>query len=172
MQISSELKKAKKHFKPWIKSQQGWTWTIMIVWMVIANFWPPFGLYGFVCMFTPIIIALSGREKMYCARICPRGSFIGKFTKHISLRINMPNWMHTKTFRFALWAIMMGSFIGLMIWAVPKGVYTLGKTILYFMELVTILALITGIVFKPRSWCTICPMGFTSGNIRNIMNKK
>lgn len=171
MQLSSELGKNKKHRKPWIKSQQGWTWIITILWMLIANLWPPFGLYGFVCMLTPIIIALSGRGKMSCARICPRGSFIGKFTARISRQHSMPVWMHKKTFRFALWGIMMGSFILLMIWAVPKGINTLGKTILYFMEAATFIAFLTGIIFKPRSWCTICPMGFTSGNIRELLNK-
>ncbi|GFZ32412.1 hypothetical protein CSC2_29380 [Clostridium zeae] len=158
--------------KKWIKSQQNWTWIITISWMLIANLWPPFGLYGFVCMLTPIIIALSGRGKMSCARICPRGSFIGKFTKAFSGNRVMPSWMHSKRFKFILWAIMMGTFIGLMFWAVPKGVYTLGKTILYFMEAATLIAFITGIIFKPRSWCIICPMGFSAGNIRDIIIKK
>jgi hypothetical protein len=30
---------------------------------------------------------------------------------------------------------------------------------------------IGGIIFHPRSWCTICPMGYTSGNIRNGLKK-
>lgn len=166
------LKKGKTASKHWIKSQQGWTWIITILWMLIANFWPPFGLYGFVCMFTPIIIALSGRGKMSCARICPRGSFIGKFTRPISLGLGLPVWMHGKHFKFVLWTVMMGSFIVLMFWAVPKGVYMLGKTVLYFMEAATLLAFLTGIIFKPRSWCTVCPMGFTSGNIRDLLQRK
>jgi len=163
------LKQGNVSTKKWIKSQQNWTWIITISWMVIANIWAPFGLYGFVCMFTPIVIALSGRGKMSCARICPRGSFLGKFTARFSRQISMPSWTRTKGFKFALWAIMMGSFIGLMIWAVPKGVYTLGRTVLYFMEAVTLIAFFTGIIFKPRSWCTICPMGVTSGKIRDSL---
>ena len=84
--------------KTWIGSIQGWSWIITILWMTIANirrgtsacglgggFWKPFGLYGLVCMFTPIVIALCGRGKMHCARVCPRGSFIGLFTKKISI---------------------------------------------------------------------------------------
>ncbi|MDT8718044.1 4Fe-4S binding protein [Clostridium sp. 19966] len=140
--------------------------------MLIANLWLPFGLYGLVCMFTPIIIALSGRGKMSCARICPRGSFIGKFTKPFSRNVPMPSWTRTKGFKFILWSIMMGTFIILMIWAVPKGIYTLGKTILYFMEAATLIAFLTGLIFRPRSWCTVCPMGFTSGNIRDLVSKK
>lgn len=157
------------HRKPWIKSLQGWSWIITISWMTIANFWKPFGLFGLVCMFTPITIALCGRGKMHCARICPRGSFIGLVTKMISLGLNKPAFMQTRTFRWILWGTMMGTFICFMIYAIPKGVYILGNTILVFMEAATVLGLLFGIIFKPRMWCTVCPMGFTSGNLRNLM---
>lgn len=165
--ISAPAKKRKnpKSPKSWVKSQQSWTWVVTVVWMAIANLWAPFGLYGFVCMFVPILLAASGWGKMSCARLCPRGSFIGKFTRHISIGLPMPVWMHTKAFRFALWAVMMGSFAGLMTWAIPRGVDTTGRTVLYFMETATALAFLTGVAFHPRSWCTICPMGTTSGNV-------
>jgi hypothetical protein len=158
--------------KPWIKSIQGWSWIITVLWMVIANLWHPFGLYGFVCMFTPIIIALSGRGKMSCARICPRGSFIGTFTKHLSLKLKKPKIMISRAFKFTLWAIMMGSFAVMLVWAIPKGIDTLGFSVLVFMEIATALAFLSGVLFKPRTWCTYCPMGFTTGNIRDILNHK
>ncbi len=172
IQTGSVKKTEKTGSGPWLKSQQGWTWRITISWMLIANLWPPFGLYGFVCMFTPIVIALSGKGKMSCARICPRGSFIGTFTRPVTRGGNMPQKMHSKAFRLILWAVMMGSFIVLMIWAVPKGVYILGKSVLIFMEAATLLAFLAGVFFKPRSWCTICPMGYTSGNIRDFKAKR
>jgi len=155
----------------WIKSIQGWSWIITIVWIVIANIWKPFGLYGFVCMFTPIIIALSGRGKMHCARICPRGSFIKTFTKKISLGLPKPAFLTTSTFRWILWALMMGTFISLIIYSIPRGVYFLGNTVLVFMEVATALAFISGILFTPRAWCTYCPMGFTTGNLRSLLER-
>jgi hypothetical protein len=158
--------------KKWIRTQQRWTWVITIAWMTVANFWHPFGLYGFVCMFTPILLALLGWGKMSCARICPRGSFLGTFCRSISVGLTMPAWMHGKYFRFTLWAVMMGTFAALMVWAIPKGIDTLGFTVLIFMESATALALIAGVLFKPRSWCTVCPMGYTSGKIRNWRQRK
>jgi hypothetical protein len=160
--------------KVWPASWQGWSWIITIVWMTIANLWHPFGLYGLVCMFTPIIIALSGRGKMSCARICPRGSFIGLFTwpfKFFSLK--RPTLFGKKGFKFFLWALMMGSFAGLMIWVIPKGdIYQIGFTILVFMEVATALAVLFGILFTPRAWCTVCPMGTTTGKIRDLQYKR
>jgi hypothetical protein len=159
--------------KLWPASWQGWSWIITIAWMTIANFWHPFGLYGLVCMFTPIIIALAGYGKMSCARICPRGSFLGLVTRPFAFfSLKRPSITYKESFKFFLWALMMGSFTGLMIWTIPKkDIDRLGFTILVFMETATALGLICGILFTPRMWCTICPMGTTTGRIRDFQYK-
>jgi hypothetical protein len=160
--------------KRWPASWQGWSWIITIAWMTIANFWHPFGLYGLVCMFTPIIIALSGRGKMSCARICPRGSFIALVTRPFAFfSLKHPALFRKKVFRFFLWSLMMGSFFSLMIWVIPQGsIDQIGFTILVFMEISTALAILTGILFTPRSWCIFCPMGTTTENIRGMLHKQ
>ena len=66
---------------------------------------------------------------------------------------------------------MMGSFAVMLIFVIPQGVDTLGFAVLIFMETATVLAIINGILFTPRQWCTICPMGYTSGNIRSLRKK-
>ena len=158
--------------KRWIPSIQEWSWIITVIWMTVANIWKPFGLYGFVCMFTPIIIALSGRGKMHCARICPRGSLLAKVGKHLSIGLPRPKVFGKKWFRLTVWGTMMGSFVVMLIFTVPKGVYALGNAILIFMEIATGIALVIGILFQPRTWCTICPMGFSTGNIRKLTKMK
>jgi hypothetical protein len=159
--------------KRWPVSWQGWSWIITITWMIIANFWHPFGLYGLVCMFTPVIIALAGYGKMSCARICPRGSFLGLAARPFAFfSLKRPAFTNTKEFKFFLWALMMGSFFGLMIWAIPKrDIDLLGFTILVFMETATAIGLIFGILFAPRTWCSFCPMGYTTGKIRDFQYK-
>jgi polyferredoxin len=67
---------------------------------------------------------------------------------------------------------MMGTFAVLVVWSIPQGVAVLGGTILIFMEVATGLAFLFGILFTPRAWCTVCPMGFTTGNIRGLLNKQ
>ena len=154
--------------KKWIKSQQNWSWVFTISWMVAAQFWPVFGLFGFVCMFTPVVLSATGWGKMCCARICPRGSFLGIFTKHISLGLNMPKWMQTKLTRLILFSIMMGTFFGHLAWTIPQGFAVTGEHVLYFMETATLIAVLFGILFHPRSWCIVCPMGFAAGLIRDM----
>ena len=157
--------------KKWINSIQGWSWTISVAYFVIANIYKPFGLYGFVCMFTPIIIALSGRGKMHCARVCPRGSLLGLVNKKLSRRLPRPAFFGERWFKTAVWAVMMGSFAVVLVIFIPRGVYSLGNAVLIFMETATVIGIIIGIIFSPRMWCTICPMGFTTGNIRGLLEK-
>jgi hypothetical protein len=161
--------------KPWIKSFQGWSWVVTIAWMVIANRWRPFGLFGLACMLTPVMIALCGRGKMHCARVCPRGSFIGLVTRRVSLGLRKPAFMRTKAFRWTLWGAMMGGFFAMVVVTVitvrQDFVAVLGWRILVFMESATALALLFGVLFTPRAWCTVCPMGFTTGSIRDLMEK-
>jgi len=171
--LTRKIKSSVVNGKRWSASWQGWSWIITITWMTIANFWHPFGLYGLVCMFTPIIIALLGYGKMSCARICPRGSFLGLAARPFAFfSLKRPAITYKKGFKFFLWALMMGSFIGLMIWIIPKGdINRIGFTILVFMETATAIGLICGILFTPRMWCTICPMGFTTERIRGFQYK-
>jgi polyferredoxin len=124
-------------------------------------------------MFTPIIIALAGYGNMSCARICPRGSFLALAARPFAFfSLKRPSIMNKKGVKFSLWALMMGSFIGLMIWVVPKGdIDQIGFTILVFMETATTIGLIFGILFTPRAWCTICPMGTTTEKIRDFQYK-
>jgi hypothetical protein len=140
--------------------------------MSIANIWHPFGLYGLLCMFTPIVIALTGRGKMHCARVCPRGSLLGLIPRKWCLGLKIPAFMHTRAFRWCLWGAMMGTFAVLMVLTIPKGVERLGWVILVFMEAATGLAILFGFLFAPRAWCTVCPMGFTTGNLRRLLNKQ
>lgn len=157
--------------KKWIPTLQDRSWIVTIVWMTAANFYHPIGLFGFICMFTPIIIAISGRGKMHCARICPRGSLIGKIGNIVNLGLKRPKLYSEKWFRPMLWAIMMGSFAVMLVFVIPQGIDTLGFSVLIFMEIATVLAILNSILFTPRQWCTICPMGYTSGNIRKLRNK-
>ena len=157
--------------KRWAPNLQGWSFIITILWMTVANFWKPFGLFGFVCMFTPIFIALSGRGKMHCAHICPRGSLIGKIGSVINIGLKKPRFMSTDAFRTVILALMMGSFAVMLARVIPKGIRATGNAVLIFMEIATGLAILSGILFSPRTWCTYCPMGTTTGKIRDLKNR-
>ena len=95
----------------------------------------------------------------------------GKIGKYVNLGLKRPKLYSEKWFRPLVWAVMMGSFVVMLILVIPQGIFALGNAILIFMEIATALAIFNGILFTPRQWCTICPMGYTSGNLRNLRRK-
>lgn len=105
----------------------------------------------------------------HCIR--PRGSLIGKIGSIVNLGLKRPKLYGKKWFRPALWAVMMGSFVVLLVLVIPHGISALGNAVLIFMESATLLAITNGILFTPRQWCTICPMGYTSSNLRGLRKK-
>lgn len=155
--------------KRWVPSLFDWSWIVTVAWMAVANVWKPFGLFGFVCFLTPIAIALSGRGKMHCARVCPRGSLIQHIGQAVNLGLPRPKLYAKRGFRVAVWAVVMGAFITVLAVFAPQGVDALGNGILVFMEVMTVVAIANGVLFKPRTWCTICPMGFTTFNLKNAL---
>ena len=34
------------------------------------------------------------------------------------------------------------------------------------------LGIIMGMIFRPRSWCQVCPMGYATGLIKKVQDKK
>ena len=48
----------------------------------------------------------------------------------------------------------------------------IGSMFFRLVMITTILGVIMGVVFTPRSWCQICPMGYASGEIANKKKKR
>lgn len=57
----------------------------------------------------------------------------------------------------------------MIVYSVPRGLLHFSYRIYSIMFTSTILGLITGLIFKPRTWCTICPMNQL---LRAVQTKK
>lgn len=141
-----------------------WSWIIILLFFILSFVNPYFAIIGFACMFTPIIIALSGRGKMHCSHICPRGSFLGKFMPHMSFKKPLFKWMKTNVFKNIVMILMFSRFTWSIIttWG---DLDSLLRAVVTFMFASFMVGIIMGIIFLPRSWCQICPMGQMSGLI-------
>lgn len=47
----------------------------------------------------------------------------------------------------------------------------IGFAVFRLMTASLALGIIMGIVFRPRSWCQVCPMGYGTGLIKNIKDR-
>lgn len=145
-----------------------WVLIVMFFALSIVNTW--FGLLGIICMGSPIAHAVKGNGRKHCTKYCPRGSFLATFMKRISFDNSLPAFMKKKSFRHIL--------LGLMVVMLTLGIshawgdaYRIAFTLFRFMGVSFLFGIFLGIVFKPKSWCTICPMGHASTLITEVRRK-
>lgn len=149
-----------------VKSHQGWSWIFLIGFLLLSVADFRFGILGLICMTMPMYHALKGRGKVHCSHYCPRGSLLGKFLKNISFNQTMPKWMNTKYFKNSLLFLMIAMFTISLIHS--GGDFTkISFAIFRLMSASLALGIAMGVIFKPRSWCQVCPMGHATGIIKN-----
>lgn len=153
------------------KSYMSWSWIFMVGFLVLSILDARFGILGIICMTTPMYHALKGKGKIHCSHYCPRGSLLGKFLKNLSLNNTSPKWMRNKIFKNILLGLMVTMLSISLIHAGGNFIKS-AFSIFRFMTASLIVGIILGIVYKPRSWCQVCPMGYATGLIRDAKNNK
>lgn len=152
-------------------SHMEWSWIIIVSFFILSILDIRFGILGFVCMITPMALAASGQGKIHCSHYCPRGSFLGKVIKAISFNNNMPKFMDTKLFKNILLALMISMF-SFALYHAGLNFNKIAFSVFRFMGASFMVGILMGIIFKPRSWCKVCPMGYASGLIGRKTSKK
>jgi hypothetical protein len=155
------------------KSHQSWSWIIMLSFILLSILDIRFGLLGVICMTMPMYHAIRGRGKIHCSHYCPRGSILQKFLNQISFK-NAPHLTIRKHGKKVLLTIMISLFSFSMYHAGPN-IYRIGFALFRFMTASLALGVIMGIIFKPRSWCQVCPMGYATELLvksKSILNSK
>ncbi|MBD8046190.1 4Fe-4S binding protein [Clostridium faecium] len=152
------------------KSYQKWSWIFMVLFIALSIYNVKFGLLGFICIGAPLFFVLKKQGKVHCSHYCPRGSLLQNFLRHISLQNNLPNKFKTKIVKNIILIFMLIMFITTII-SSGSNIKLLGFGLFRMMTSSLILGIILGIIYKPRSWCQICPMGYGSGLIDKAIRK-
>ncbi len=153
-----------------IKSHQGWSWILLITFLLLSILDIRFGLLGFICMSAPIYHALRGKGKIHCSKYCPRGSLLGKFLQRLSFENELPLFMKGKKAKNTLLGLMLFMF-SLSLYHAGFDSRAIGFAVFRLMTVSLIFGMIMGIIYKPRSWCIVCPMGHATGLIRDFQNQ-
>ena len=152
-------------------SHMKWAWVIMIGFLTLGILDFRFGILGFLCMGAPMYHALRGRGKIHCQKYCPRGSLLGRMLESLSLQNKMPKFMMKKSFKYGLLSLMLMVF-SLSMYHAGWNFNKIAFSMFRFMTMSLVIGILMGIVFKPRSWCTVCPMGTGTGIIQKHVGKK
>lgn len=142
------------------KSHQNWSWIFMVSFILLSILDIRFGLLGILCLTAPIYHALKGRGKIHCSHYCPRGSILQKFLKEISFNNALPLKVRKHGKKVLL--PIMGILFSLSMYHAGPNINRIGFALFRLMTASLALGVVMGVIFKPRSWCQVCPMAYAT----------
>ena len=143
---------------------------ILFVYLVVAWFVPEVGVVALVCMIGPVAMAVR-KGRYWCGHFCPRGSLYDKVVSRFSPHKRIPQFVRTRGFRIFMLCFIFGMF-GVQMYINGLTMAGIGRTFWNIILVTTIVGIVLGFVYAPRTWCTFCPMGTLSACVAPKGNKK
>ena len=153
------------------KSILSWSWIFIVLFFTLGIIDIRFGILGVLCMTIPVVLAVRGGGRVHCQKYCPRGSFLGRALEKISMNNNLPKFLKTKTIKNIM-LVWMISMFSLSVYFAGGDFTKTAFAIFRMMAMSTLVGVVMGVIFKPRSWCVVCPMGYATGLIEKSQKNK
>jgi len=131
--------------------------------VVGGYFWPYLGYIPIFMLIFMFILSLF-RGRYYCGWFCAMGAFFERVLSLVSRKKNMLPLFKKSWFKWLVFVLMMGLLTSRLILAEgdPRKI---GAAFVMMWTISTGMAIGLGLVWKPRSWCSICPMAHFQGLI-------
>jgi polyferredoxin len=140
------------------------SFSIVAIIAVGGFFYPLLGLAVPALMVVALVMNFRARRS-FCAKVCPNGTSLAAL-KPVSRNKRIPHTLGSPQFRRMLCGAMMFCMIGLFVRGYPD--YPVIGKAFWFIYLIALSAgVIFGLVYKPRAWCAICPMGTLQDTVIN-----
>jgi polyferredoxin len=124
----------------------------------IGGLWYPKLGYFLILVFATLMFISPFKGRWFCGNLCPRGSFNDFWLKKISRNKKIPKLLRSFGFRITIFMIFI-LFTLYRISSIEKTVDKIGFLFVIMCLLTTLIAIILGIAYSPRAWCSFCPMG-------------
>lgn len=154
-----------------------------------------FAYSGFVCMVVPFILLFRDKQKTWCQKYCPRAHMFHAVCPVQGLRPTKffaggwGKWAMLVYFLISLATIALSTVMvatgkapgqhsislfmtvplpnmaQLLSIPVSEWILHLAYKLYAMMLSMTVLGIAIGVVYKPRTWCAICPISTVSGEI-------
>lgn len=134
-----------------------WIWLALLLFLAVGMVYPVIGAIALICMVAPVLVAFfQGRS--WCGTYCPRGSFNDVLLSKISFKGKIPALLTQPWFRSTFLILLMSAFAFQLVrvWGNPTAI---GWVFVRMITVTTLITLVLGVLYQPRTWCRICPMG-------------
>lgn len=131
--------------------------TVMVTTILLGWQYPYLGYTVPVAM----AVGIAGgfiRGRYVCGNICPRGSFYDTLFRFVGGNRPVPEFLSRMSFRWGAMAVLM-TLMGLQIAQNPGDPLHWGRVFWLVCTVTTLIGIGMGIAYRPRAWCTFCPVG-------------
>jgi polyferredoxin len=143
------------------KNVQMVMWWLLPLIIFVGIWWHYIGYIVLVMMIVFLTLSVF-KGRYWCGWFCPRGSFLDRILKFVSMNAPIPSFAKNLVFRSAI-------FCGMIAFMLHRLIQTNGELdkigfVFVIMCIATsIISIILGIIYNPRIWCAFCPMGTLQG---------
>lgn len=141
-------------------------WGLGLIMLLVLGAGWKYPYLGFVVPTVMIagLVGASIKGRIVCGKFCPRGSFLDTWFKPLGGTAKIPAFLTDRRFRWSV-LVLLFSFMGFQL-ASDAGNPAHWGTVFWRVCLITsIIALVVGIRYRSRAWCSFCPMGTIQGAI-------
>jgi len=130
---------------------------IVLIVSIGGIFFPKLG-YILLLVFATLLIIAPFRGRWFCGNLCPRGSFVDFWLAPLSRKLAIPPFLRSMWIRVPIFIALMG-FMLFRLMGTEGVVDRIGMVFVTLCIVTTSIAVLFGVFFAPRTWCTFCPMG-------------
>jgi polyferredoxin len=132
---------------------------------------PLFGLLLLPLMAAIFILAAVYRSRRFCGSACARGVWLDLLMPAVSRHRAPPRWLGKSWFRQAFRGVFMALFaVGLYVeWGTWAGA---GRVLVAVCAATTAIAFAAAWLYRPRTWCSFCPMATMQITIARLAKGK
>jgi len=144
------------------RKQIQWIMALFVPLVVIGGaFWPMLGwiIVGMIAVF---LVLTWFRGRYFCGWFCALGSVFERVVARVSRNREMLPLFRARWFRWLLFGLMMG-LLGSRLVMSEGDPEKIGAAFRMMWIVSLGFATFFGIVYKPRTWCAVCPMGTMQG---------
>lgn len=121
------------------KAWYNYLYLATVVYLLLGFFNIIFAWSGLICFIVPLVISISGGEKIYCNKYCGRGQLLYLLGNDLKLSRNkpMPNFIKTNWFRYGFLTFFMIMFFNMLFntYLVFEGTSSLREVVTLFWTL-------------------------------------
>ena len=130
---------------------------ILLLFLAVGYFYPWVGFLALICMIGPVVMAMK-RGRYWCGHYCPRGNLYDAWISRFTRQKSIPPSLRSKGFRIFMILLIFAMF-GVQMHEAWGDLAKMGAVFLRIILLTTIVGIVVGVVYRPRAWCSFCPMG-------------